>query len=994
MLIFDNAMPPTLDQDPARWTQVDALFDEALGRPSNEREAWLREACGHDEALFQKIRRLLDLASSDDALLPAEGGMAAPLWEDLLGKGFEAARDSDDLPPGREVGPYRIVSLLGRGGMGAVYEAEDPRLGRRVALKVLPPELSPSDRSRRLEREARALAALDHPSIVHVYSIEESGDLRFIAMERVKGQSLQGLIPGEGLPLARLLEIAIPLTDALAYAHAGGIIHRDVKPANVMVTHEGQVKVLDFGLAKSGPGAGAAPDPSMTLTREGHVVGTVSHMSPEQAENRKVDHRTDIFALGVTLFEMSTGRLPFTGKSAASVMSAIIRDTPPSVTDLNPRMPAELARVVRRCLAKDVDRRYQSALDVRNDLEELQLQLNSGELRASKRRRPWPILGAVGVLAMVALAAATLIRSLEPAAVPPPLDGTFTALTSAPGLELFPSLSSDGRFLAFTGRVNGRWSIYLQRVEGQRPINLTGESGAEDVQPAFSPDGELIAFRSSRDGGGLFLMGATGELERRLTDFGWNPTWSPDGGEIAFATKPIFDTPYDRPSRSELWAVGLEGGQPRRVGGADAVQPSWSPHGHRIAYWGLVEGGSRRDIWTIPTRGGDPRPVTEDEALDWSPAWSPDGGHLYFSSDRDGSMNLWRVAIDEVSGEVRGEPERVTAPTAFAHQPTFSADGRRMAYVSSLLEQRLLRIRFDAASGRPLGEPETVADDLRRVGFSHVSPDGELVVFSRTHPQEDLLLSRVDGTGRRQLTDDPYRDRRPRFSPDGQRIAFYSNRGGHYEIWTIDRDGTHLRQLTEGPSQGNARYPMWSPDGKRLLYSREGVTGEIVSAAAEPGSPTQRTLPDFDPAGSTFVPVDWSPDGRLVAGMLRTPADERSGITLFDLEQGAYVELTDFGQLPEWTADGRALIFQGRLPQASVHREYPRDEGLLLVDIATRQTRELLKRPGATLMYPSVSPDGHWVFFVEATTRADIWMLEADDTAEGRRATALAGPGR
>jgi serine/threonine protein kinase/Tol biopolymer transport system component len=968
-------MPHSPDRDEARWSRIDALFDQALDRPPGEREAWLRQACGQDEALARRVRRLLDLAASDDDLLPPQGGLAGSLFEDVGDQDLEAPPESGDLIPGTEVGPYRVVSLIGRGGMGAVYEAEDPRLGRHVALKVLPPELSSPDRRRRFEREARALAALDHPSIVHVYSIEEAGDLRFIAMERVRGRSLRELMPGDGMALDRLLEIAIPLCDALACAHAKGVVHRDVKPANVMVTPDGHVKVLDFGLAKAR--AGLAAEPSVTLTREGHVLGTVSHLSPEQAESGKVDHRTDIFALGVTLFEMSTGRLPFPGKSAASVISAIIRDTPPAVTELNPRMPKELARVVRRCLAKDPDRRYQSALDVRNDLEELRQQVHTGELRVRRRRPPWSLIGVAG-LAAVALAAVALLVRPEPPASPPPLDGTFAALTSAPDLELFPTLSADGRFLAFAGRTDGRWSIFLQRVEGQRPINLTEDSAAQDVQPAFSPDGELLAFRSSREGGGLFLMGATGELERRLTDFGWNPTWSPDGREIAFATRPVFDTPYDRPSRSELWVVGGKGGEPRRLSGEDAVQPSWSPHGHRIAYWGLVRGGSRRDIWTIPAEGGEPRPVTRDEAVDWSPAWSPDGRFLYFSSDRGGSMNLWRVGIDELTGQVQGEPQRVTAPSTFAHQPTLSGDGQRLVYVSSLLEQRLLRVRFDAASSRVVGEPEVVADDLRRVAFPHVSRDGELLVFSRTHPQEDLLLSRVDGTSRRQLTDDAYRDRRPRLSPDGQRIAFYSNRGGNYEIWTIGRDGTELRQLTEDSQQRNARYPMWSPDGTRLLYSREGVTGEIVSATAEPGTPSLRVLPDFPREGSTFVPVDWSPDGRLVAGMLRTPADERSGITLFDLDQDAYVELTDFGQLPAWTADGRGLIFQGRLPGAGPRQEYPRDEGLLVLELAARQTRSLLEMPGATLMFPSVSPDGRWVFFVEATNRADVWMLEAD----------------
>ena len=512
--------PP--EKDTARWAQIDALFDEALDRPADEREGWLRKACGSDEDLRLRVLRLLELASRDDGLFQPEGAMAGPVWDDVVERDLDAVSQSADLPPGREVGPYRVVSLLGRGGMGAVYEAEDPRLGRRVALKVLPPELGSPDRRRRFEREARAIAALNHPSIVHVYSIEEADDLPFIAMERVKGRTLRDLIPDGGMPLARLLDVAIPLADALAAAHAGGVIHRDVKPANVMVTEEGHVKVLDFGLAKSGAFPGLDPGLSATVTREGHVLGTVSHMSPEQAEGREVDHRTDIFALGVTLFEMSTGRLPFTGKSAASVISAIIRDTPPPISELNPRMPAELARVIRRCLAKDLDRRYQSALEVRNDLEEVRQQLDTGELKVSKRRTPWPLVGAAAVLAGIAVVAALLLRSPEPGAAPP-LDGTFSALTSAPGLELFPSLSPDGRFVAFASRASGRWSISLQRVEGQRPINLTADSGAEDVQPAFSPDGDSIAFRSSRDGGGLFLMGATGEFKRRLTELRMEP---------------------------------------------------------------------------------------------------------------------------------------------------------------------------------------------------------------------------------------------------------------------------------------------------------------------------------------------------------------------------------------------------------------------------------------------------------------------------------------
>jgi TolB protein len=444
----------------------------------------------------------------------------------------------------------------------------------------------------------------------------------------------------------------------------------------------------------------------------------------------------------------------------------------------------------------------------------------------------------------------------------------------------------------------------------------------------------------------------------------------------------VFDTPFDRPTRSELWAVGVEGGAPRRISVGDAVQPSWSPHGHRIAYWGLVEGGSRRDLWTIPAAGGEPVPVTQDEAVDWSPAWAPRGDSLYFSSDRGGSMNLWRIPIDERSGRVLGEPERVTTPSAFAHHATFSADGSRLAYISTDVTEELQRVRLDGASGHVAGEPMSIARDLRRVSFPHVSPDGDWLVYERTEPREDIFLSRIDGSDRRALTDDAFFDRRPRFSPDGRRIAFYTNRDGQYEVWTLDRDGSNLRPLTHDPERRNARYPIWSPDGSRLLYSRDGVTGLIVAADGGPGSPVLRELPPYDPKGDSFDAFSWCPDGRFIAGYLTSLAGQRSGITLFDLERNAYVKLTDFGQLPEWLPDGRRLVFEARsssLPAANL--EFPGDDSLFLVDRVTRRVEPVLRAPGASLGYPTVSPDGRWLVYVRTVTKADVWMLAAAQPA-------------
>jgi Tol biopolymer transport system component/predicted Ser/Thr protein kinase len=956
--------------EPGRWARLDELLDRALERPADARRPFLQSACGDDGALRAEALRLLELAETDDREL-RPGALASESWDAEAALDGET-RDFVGLPNGAPIGPYRVVGLLGRGGMGYVYEAFDPKLGRHVALKVLPPELDTEDRRRRFEREARTLAALQHPGIVHVYSIEESEGVRYIAMERIYGRTLAERIEAEGLPLRELLDVAIPLADALAAAHARGVIHRDLKPANVMVTDEGHVKVLDFGVAKW---AGGQQVDESTATREGIVVGTVSYMSPEQAEGREVDPRTDLFALGVLLFRMSTGELPFRGSSAASVILSLLHDTPPTVTDLQPRLPHALSRIVKRCLAKDPERRYQSALEVKRELEELRRDLALTPRGLAARRSRVAVTALVG-LAAVGAALALLRRDSGPA---PPVEGTFAPATSAPGPEFFPSLSPDGERLAYAGRESGRWDVYLQRVGAQRPVNLTGEWTGDDVQPAFSPDGRSIVFRSSRDGGGLFVMGASGESARRIADRGWNPSWSPDGREVAFATQPVFDAPYDRPTPSELWAVSLEDGRMRRVSGDDAVQPAWSPHGHRIAFWGLVKGGSRRDLWTVPAGGGPAVAVTEDEALDWSPAWSPDGRYLYFSSDRGGSMNLWRVAIDERSGRVRGEPGRVTTPAAFAHHAGFARDGSRLAYVSTSVEQELQRIRFDPGAERVTGEPQPLARDLRRLALPHVSPDGGWVVYSQTEPQEDLLLSRLDGSERRALTHDAYRDRRPRFSPDGKRIAFYSNRGGHYEVWTLARDGGDLRQLTRDPERRNARYPVWSPDGSQLLFSRPGITGEIVSVSRGPDAPPLRALPPFlDPAFG-FVGLDWSPAGGLIAGMLVSTAGERGGIAVYDLAQGRYAILTDFGTFPHWLPDGQRLVFQGQAPAGGgPDRDYPRAESLFVVDRVTRRVREVLSVPEVTLGYPVLSPDGGWLVYVRTTLKADIWTLTSD----------------
>jgi Tol biopolymer transport system component len=539
-------------------------------------------------------------------------------------------------------------------------------------------------------------------------------------------------------------------------------------------------------------------------------------------------------------------------------------------------------------------------------------------------------------------------------------EGSFTQLTSGAGEELFPTLSPDGRFVAYVSQEAGNEDIYLLRVGGENPINLTKGSTGDDTQPSFSPDGELIAFRSDRDSGGIFVMGATGESVRRVSDVGFNPVWSPDGTEIACATEGIYDA-GGRSTTSKLWALNVATGEKRIVTEGDAVQPSWSPNGHRIAYW-AIEGGVR-DIWTLPAGGGDAVAVTEDAHVDWNPVWSPDGSSLYFSSDRGGSMNLWRVPIDEESGEVLGDPSPVTTGASAEHAHlSFSADGGRMAYVESVARSNLQEVSFDPSEGS-VGSPVPITRGSNAYGSPDVSTDGQWLVFDSRGGQEDIFVSRTDGTDRRQLSNDIHKDRIPRWSPDGSRIAFYSNRSGSYEIWTIRPDGSGLQQLTEMP-EVSANYPVWSPDGSRMTYRARHLGNSYILDPNKPWEEqTPEALPLLSDAGEYLIVFSWSPDGRWLAGW--TAGGDRAGIAVFSLETREFQKLTDFGAWPQWLGDSRRLLFQAQ-------------GKILILDSGSKEYRELLAIPGTFISAPAVSKDGRTIYFTLAEFESDIWLMTVE----------------
>jgi serine/threonine protein kinase/Tol biopolymer transport system component len=870
---------------------------------------------------------------------------------------------------GRILGHYRVVERIGGGGMGVIYKAEDLRLSRTVALKFLPPELTRDPEAKiRFLQEARAASALDHPNICTIHEVGETDDGRlYLVMPCYDGETLRQRIERGPLPIDEATDLAQQIARGLSKAHARGIAHRDIKPANLMITSDGVVKILDFGLAKL---AGA-----VAITRTGSSVGTPAYMSPEQARGEDVDHRTDLWSLGVVLYEMLAGRRPFRGEHEQAILYSIFNEVPKPLAEIRPDAPLELVKIVDGLLAKDPGDRYPTVDGPLGDLRALRGEPMTATVRTDTvgtptpraRVRPWTWAALAAVLlAMAGIGGTLLLRSAGSARDAKPVQLSHARLTDQEGSETFPSLSPDGGELVYVkATAPGNLDLYHQRVGGSNPRNLTGDSPVADTQPAFSPDGQQIAFRSERDGGGLFVMGATGESARRLTDMGFNPAWSPDGREIAFATEGISGPSERRLDNSQLWTVNVATGEKRLVFKGDAVQPSWSPHGHRIAFWGTPEESSERVIWTVPAAGGEPLQVTRGP-VDWNPVWSPDGKHLYFVSSRSGTMNVWRVPIREESGEVRGEPESVTNSPVSVRLLSISRDGRRIAYSADEGKSNLERIALDPSRGSVAGAPRPVTQGSRAVRSASTSPDGQWIAFDTSAPQEDLFVVRPDGTGQLQLTDDAARDRVPRWSPDGSRILFYSDRGGSYAAWTIRPDGSDRKPLPHG-STAELYGPLWSPDGKRLAGSLETRGGVLVDLL--PGGPRVVPLP---PAGrdESFAPTSWSPDGTTLAGTLdRADRSAAPGVALYSLSSRRFERLTDTGTVPRWLND-RSLVYL--------------DGGkIFLYDLAAKRARLLLEPPPhSTFTSVNVSPDGRFLDAVRLTDEGDVWLATLEEGRE------------
>jgi len=876
------------------------------------------------------------------------------------------------LPNGTRLGAYEITGLVGSGGMGDVYRAHDAKLQRDVAIKVLSPLLaSAPDARARFEREALSIAKLSHPNILAIYEFGDEKGAAFVVTELVDGETLRAVLERGPLPQRRAVAYGLQIARGMGAAHARGIVHRDLKPENVMITRDDQVKILDFGLAKPiTPSQNDETRVAGMATSAGTVLGTFAYMAPEQVRALEVDHRADMFSFGAVLYEMVTGERAFKGETAADTMTAILTKEPPELDSTRSAISPGLDRIVRRCLEKSPDLRFQSASDLAFALETLSTmstastRIDSGVVLPPPQKvgrtawLPWSI-----AVAALALAAATWFANPAPAALERPWQ-KFTPVTEAAGVETSPTLSPDGTTVAFAMRVNDSWGIYAQRVGGRNATPIVNDPKRNEGGPAYSPDGSLIAFHESDEDGGIFVAGATGESVRRVTDTGFDPAWSPDGKQIAYSTEEVRD-PSARQTVSAVYVVDAAGGTPRRLVEGDGIQPSWSPSGQRIVYWS--NNGGQRDLFSVAAKGGERLAITNDPAIDWAPVWSPDGASVYFSSDRGGAMNIWRIPVDQWSGRATGEPTPVTTGVqASASLARISRDGTKLAFRSRVASINPVAIPFDPATTRT-GLP-TVLDGSNNIRVpGDVSPDGtEIAYFSIGEHQEDIFIGSSDGKNIHRLTDDAGRDRGPVFTRDGKSLVFYSNRDGGWAIWVIRTDGSNLRKLAE--IKPGSTYPVTSPVDDTVVFSATdpGIgVHSIPLAGGHPPSP----LPNTKTPSGYFLPTSWSADGARLCGVLVAGSGRASGVAIYDFHTQKITTIASdetFGI--RWLPDARRVIYftQGSRPE------------IVIVDSVTHQrsvVSSTLPAPPTNDVF-SIARDGRTIYYGAVYEEADIWIAE------------------
>ncbi|RMF66693.1 MAG: hypothetical protein D6743_05970 [Calditrichaeota bacterium] len=800
----------------------------------------------------------------------------------------------------RTISHYHILEELGAGGMGTVYKARDTKLDRFVALKFLPPHLSRDEEGKeRFIREARAASSLNHPNIATIYEIEEADGQMFIAMEYIEGKSLRDLMrKGEGtspLPLDDVLNYAGQIAAGLAKAHGKGIVHRDIKPSNVMVSEDGVVKIVDFGLAKL---AGRTK-----VTRTGTTLGTVAYMSPEQARGEEVDHRTDIWSLGVTVYEMLSGRLPFGGEYDQAVLYSIVHEEPESVSSVRPGLPREVDEVVARALAKEPRLRYPSTQEFLQHLSTLRgappsLQPERKASVGRPRFRLTTVAWAAGVAILLVVAALFLLqRPVRPPAAPP----RHTQVTFL-GDATLPALSPDGKFTAFTrGTVGGTGarSVYVQEIGGSRAIEVFHVDGGRIRDIAWSPDGSELLIEVDDDG--VYLVPRLGGPARRFAVQGRLVVWSPDGKRFATRTARATFTVVDKATGGTRVVAWDSTHFPALNVPMPPIGMDWSPAGDWIVFGHWEK--SRVVLWTVNINTGELNRLVEGPEYIWSPRWSPQGNAVYYLREGEGQTpELWKITVDPGSGKAKGAPRFLSGGISMGFF-SLARDGKRLLYTRGTGLSNLWVIKREGSGKTAKFIPHQITQGTVSDMLPAVSPDGDRVAFTRSVGEAPhIFVVPIEGGERRQLTFSDWQFN-PAWSPDGQRLAFITERNDTIRIGIVNADGSGAHIL---PQPRPTNFVTWAP-GPRILYHFAGEGGRRIHLLdPESGEVTQFPKEKPWPRRLGFLSF-LSPDGRRVAFHSIDP-DSKLSLNVGDIDSGEWhTVLQNRGHSIGWSADGSAL---------------------------------------------------------------------------------------